>query len=128
MTDDPRLMILRERYSYIDHKLRLLAELDAVDPLRQPVSQDRVDAALDAYRTGWQEDTSRLEHKWRSDMARALAAAVAEKPDFPLWSREMARLLEFVAVVMPRRDWTSAELNEYRAAVFAAFPETTDVG
>lgn len=52
MTDDPRLQILADRlrnwFGDSDQKeaQSILAELDAVDPRRRPVSQDRVQAAL----------------------------------------------------------------------------------
>lgn len=82
MPNNPRLAalvnFLESRYSHSPERAREWADsvlplIDAVDPLRQPPSDEAVEAAFSAWFVGNPPNSSML----RNDMRRALAAAVA---------------------------------------------------
>lgn len=137
MTDDPRLIVVQEWLTqpdgrHLETARVFLAELDAVDPLRHPVSQDRVEAAMCVlYGENWRDCAIDDTAHWYQTTTAALAAAdrvqaPAEKPDFPPWSREMAALVRETA------EWTVANAsqkiveNALTPYIAAAFPETKD--
>ena len=72
--DDPRITVLRSIFAKhsSDWAEVVIAKLDAVDPLRQPVAGDVAEAALHAWiDEPWEKD-SPLDH---AAMSRAIAAA-----------------------------------------------------
>ncbi len=139
MSDDPRMVPFRDRFPYSsDEQLRhFLADLDAVDPLRQPVSADRVDAALDAYYGGrdWRDDwleSSIAVEKIR--MTDALAAAdhapgiAPEKPDMTAKQRIFFECLSKSVEMLLFNQGKNVDAARLQQIKHAAFPETPDVG
>jgi hypothetical protein len=135
--NDPRLAVLRDLvYDSSDRwRIATLEKLDAVDPLRQPVAMDAVEAALDAQWTSLHGSRGNVPHmpKEIEAMTRALAAANAAKgrdteanAPPPSWTAAKERVLRQLAFLQPRAPATDAERKLWSEIRRAAFPEKSD--
>ncbi len=135
--NDPRLAVLREITRYYGDdlwRLDILEKIDAVDPLRQPVAMDAVEAALNSWwpdhgDRGWANGT-RADRLWYEKMTRALAAADAARSRDteanappPAWTAAKERVLRQLAFLQPRADSTHAERQLWSEIRREAFPE-----
>ncbi len=131
---DPRLAVLRDFTLYVstgdDKRISILENLDAVDPLRQPVSGGVVEAALMAQWTYLHGDRGKVPFPAEqvTAMARALAAAdVARGRDTdaspPTWNAAKERVLRQLAFLQPRAHATDAECKLWSEIRRAAFPD-----
>ncbi len=103
--NDPRIAVLRKLTRVDDDDLWLLLalkKLDAVDPLRQPVSMDAVEAAPPPASTAPKERVLRP------------------------WTAAKERALRQLVFLQPRADSTDAERQLWSDIRRAAFPEGSD--
>lgn len=142
MTDDPRVKVVgrwigpnRLRTVPAGEELipQMLAELDAADPLRQPASQDRVEAAQNAGHRAFWPHPGRLGDAVTAAINEALAAADRVQAvrkeslhtDFPPWSRDVWILLHYLAQKCQGQHLAEREtMSHLVEQARRAFPET----